>query len=707
MAGRTFANSIQRRRDESHTTYREYAVKGDFLRLIDVDADVFPDDLIEILPRLAEMGREHIFDLLGSGPVEVRHGLQAKGLCGRRDLKLDRVSADAEGFWLQSRINPANLEVSQRIWRLIVQGTFAQRDYQPIDWQLDFKSGYRWSERTYWCDITIGPQPGADIKIPWELARMQHLPRLSLAAALASHLGQTEEARANASEVRAQVIDFIATNPPRFGVNWRCPMDVAIRAANILLSIDILNASGLNLDRPANDAIADSMADHARHILANLEWSEEARGNHYFADIGGLLFIAAYLPPTEWTDAVLAFAVDQLSIEVERQFLSDGGSFEGSTSYHRLTGEIALWCAALLLGLSDTRPQAFQSFNPQLLRVRPGMPRPPLRQNSSAHGAPLTLNTVERLHRIVEFTCDARRSDGATIQIGDNDSGQFFKIHLAPAEDGRENSLDYSSLLALGATILDRVDLAPDRQCLESQIADSLAKGRKLTESVTQRFAAARRTTGSTTDLQASLAQLDKLSDGQKRSTMIPTPSASVGGTLRTACYPEFGLYLWRDDRFSLSCRCAGPAAWLGGETGHGHDDNLSLDLMIEGRNVITDPGSFLYTPFPDTRRLYRGIESHFAPRPLNEVAAAEEGGLFGYVQCATAVCHYFGVDGFAGTLTGKNWTVMRVVLIGEDEISILDGCLTGLLGSYAVLKANHKISTGYGEKGDSPPCNF
>ncbi|MCH7685901.1 MAG: hypothetical protein IH899_04340 [Planctomycetes bacterium] len=128
---------------------------------------------------------------------------------------------------------------------------------------------------------------------------------------------------------------------------------------------------------------------------------------------------------------------------------------------------------------------------------------------------------------------------------------------------------------------------------------------------------------------------------------------------------------------------------------------------MIDGRGVITDPGSFLYTPFPDVRRLYRGIESHFAPRPLNGSAAAEVGGLFGYVQCATAACHYFGVDGFAGTLTGRNWTVMRVVLIREDGIAILDGCLTGLLGSYAVLKANHKISTGYGEKGDSPPCNF
>ena len=69
---------------------------------------------------------------------------------------------------------------------------------------------------------------------------------------------------------------------------------------------------------------------------------ESGRSNHYLSDIVGLLFIAAYLPPTAETDAWLAFATNELVGETERQFHRDGGHYEGSTSYHRLSGELAV-----------------------------------------------------------------------------------------------------------------------------------------------------------------------------------------------------------------------------------------------------------------------------------------------------------------------------------------------------------------------------
>jgi len=53
-------------------------------------------------------------------------------------------------------------------------------DYNLIDWQLDFRSGYRWSEKFESNKIKIGNVKGADIKVPWELARFQHLPLLAL-----------------------------------------------------------------------------------------------------------------------------------------------------------------------------------------------------------------------------------------------------------------------------------------------------------------------------------------------------------------------------------------------------------------------------------------------------------------------------------------------------------------------------------------------
>jgi len=102
--------------------------------------------------------------------------------------------------------------------------------YAPIDWQLDFKSGHRWREDAWHLDIAFGDRPGVDVKVPWELARMQHLPQLAWAYGLAAAGAPGfEPAQRYAREVRNQVLDFIACNPPGYGVNWRCTMDVAIR----------------------------------------------------------------------------------------------------------------------------------------------------------------------------------------------------------------------------------------------------------------------------------------------------------------------------------------------------------------------------------------------------------------------------------------------------------------------------------------------
>ena len=48
----------------------------------------------------------------------------------------------------------------------------------PIDWHVDFKSGYRWSPGVHWQNIEV-PVGMGDIKVPWELSRLQHMPLLA------------------------------------------------------------------------------------------------------------------------------------------------------------------------------------------------------------------------------------------------------------------------------------------------------------------------------------------------------------------------------------------------------------------------------------------------------------------------------------------------------------------------------------------------
>ena len=48
--------------------------------------------------------------------------------------------------------------------------------------------------------------------------------------------------------------------------------------------------------------------------------------------------------------------------------------------------------------------------------------------------------------------------------------------------------------------------------------------------------------------------------------------------------------------------------------SGHHHYDNLSIDLSIDRKNVVTDPGSFVYTSDLKKRKKFKGFQSHFVP---------------------------------------------------------------------------------------------
>jgi hypothetical protein len=78
----------------------------------------------------------HRFDVLGSGHIEIHHGLHCRGFEGHAYSAKIVPTADPKGCWLASIINKSNLAESQKIWALV------DADYKPIDWQLDVRSGY-------------------------------------------------------------------------------------------------------------------------------------------------------------------------------------------------------------------------------------------------------------------------------------------------------------------------------------------------------------------------------------------------------------------------------------------------------------------------------------------------------------------------------------------------------------------------------------
>jgi hypothetical protein len=205
-----------------------------------------------------------------------------------------------------------------------------------IDWHRDFKSGHRYDPRAHHTDLAPASFPGGhDIKVPWELSRGQHLPWLGQAYALT---GDERYAR----EFVAQVHAWLAANPVAFGVNWACTMDVAIRVVNWLWAFHFFAWRSLALTDEFMLAFQKSLLAHGRHILGNLETSGGIDNNHYLADLVGLAYLGIACPHFREAAKWRELALRELWRQVEAQVLPDGADFEASISYHRLVAELIL-----------------------------------------------------------------------------------------------------------------------------------------------------------------------------------------------------------------------------------------------------------------------------------------------------------------------------------------------------------------------------
>jgi hypothetical protein len=208
-----------------------------------------------------------------------------------------------------------------------------------IDWHTDTATGYRWDEGIRYFEkkfkhlVEVGE--GSDFKVPWELSRWQFVIPLGEAYWLS---GDEKYAR----EFVNIVNDWMEENPPYYGINWACAMEAGIRAANLIWGIYFFS---LYIDRELFLRLVSLLERHGRFIWGNLEKWFEAAGNHYMANLAGLIYLGVFLRKKSWLD----FGCRELFAEMEKQVLSDGVSFESSTSYHRLALELFFY-PALLLG---------------------------------------------------------------------------------------------------------------------------------------------------------------------------------------------------------------------------------------------------------------------------------------------------------------------------------------------------------------------
>jgi hypothetical protein len=281
-----------------------------------------------------------------------------------------------------------------------------------LPWHADFKSGHVWDSGIWFEDLQAQYVSefgrGRDVKVPWELSRLQHAPLLGQAAWL-------EGGEAWAREFRDEVRDWIARNPVGFGVNWTCTMDVALRAVSWGWGYAFFRDAIL-ADREFTSLLWRALLAHGRFIRGHLEKGAGPTGNHYMADLVGLLFLGVLFPGAPEADGWRGFAAAEIVRENAAQTCADGVDYEASTSYHRLMTEMALM-TLLLAG-------------------------------RQAGGADAGLRARVRL--MIDYVAHYVKPGGTAPQIGDNDDGR-----LQVLGDHGGDRRDHRALLAVAACVFD------------------------------------------------------------------------------------------------------------------------------------------------------------------------------------------------------------------------------------------------------------
>lgn len=266
--------------------------------------------------------------------------------------------------------------------------------FTDIPWHTDFRlqkqnnfSDCTFDAACYYKDIHISCGQSEmltkDIKIPWELHRLQHF----------FVFGQAYNETKNELYVQSfkqQFVDWQRKNPFLLGPAWSCPMDVGIRSVNLTLSFYLFCQSSTISDEFWQLYIT-TLYDHLYYLERNWEKYDYRTSNHYLSDLIGYFYLCYFFSDAAGIQEKLQWCYKELLQEFNKQVFPEGTDYEGSTCYHQLVTEIFyhfyLICKELQL--------------------------------------PLSAHHIEKIKHMFTFIDLCTPHDGTLIQIGDNDSGKI------------------------------------------------------------------------------------------------------------------------------------------------------------------------------------------------------------------------------------------------------------------------------------------
>ncbi|NBH71177.1 hypothetical protein D3Z51_03850 [Clostridiaceae bacterium] len=631
---------------------------------IDIEKIVISDSCRAKLESLFKLYMQHKFNLLGSGFVKIDYSICAKGLHGKR---YKNNSMKKYGI--------AAVKILRRKYKNLL-------DYEPINWFVDYKSGFFFDPKKYnsveKCTAVISCKLAVDIKSPWELGRFYHLVQMAMLA-----IANEEYRTAIIKEFKNEALDFIEMNPIGKTVQWSAVMDSSIRIVNLLVAYDILKQldDECYLDHDFGLRFEKLIKSSLEYIINRLEKGKGGiDSNHYLSNLVGVIFASAYLEIDEWTNACLVFGTQEIIDQVWKQFYREGSHFEGSTSYHRLSGEFVLYSTALIYGvLQSDRKRIYTSYKRTIVK---GLRNLALQKYNTETENFFPEWYLKRIYNMAVFTSVLLKNNNEIVQIGDNDSGRLLK--LTPMGKWKEDKvIDHRDFISAVTGLFNHHEFESvvKETPLEASLVHSLAN---------KKFEAYR---SSTCVLQVGFPT--EVDYPYKKETILYVDQdkqfESLLDGLRLYYYSAFGILVAKSRRLFI-CIVIDTAENTK-ILGHTHNDKLSIEVLVDGTYITRDPGGYIYTAFPDIRDKFRSVKAH----NVIHVGDYEQNvfwGTFGMKRNAAAQLLFADKNKMIGKVTYGGVEHVREITLSTHRILVTDYANV----PFKVSFRNKIYSTGYGQ---------
>ncbi|NVK03982.1 MAG: heparinase II/III family protein [Flavobacteriia bacterium] len=495
-------------------------------------------------------------------------------------------------------------------------GWFEWKGEHGIRWQHDPVASFDWN-----IDLPSSSQlglglsvPEADVKRPWELARFQHFTQW---LAITEHKDSGNQQIAD--EFQFWVEDFLKSNPIGMGVHWMNAMEVAIRAMNWMVITDIFRHRGITVSTEIETAIRQ----HIDFVFNHLERKEGLGNNHYLANLVGLLFGLIYFPDWKELHEKSEWITDEFTRESKKQFYSDGGNFEGSMYYHKLGSELLILGTAALSRLGHER--------------------------GKSEVGEITQSAMTFMRTIV-------KPNGELPDFGDNDSGSIFSFspsgEWTTAGEYIQNGKSTAAVFEMYKGLIGEGD------SLESIFIKNLAL-LELKEVASPKK-----------DVHVDKHRTFKHSNKHEWVLHVELNPTE----LKYTYFPITGIVVCKSDTFYLAMSLLtrdGAHRYRG----HFHNDQLSVEIWANGKDLVLDPGTYTYTGDMEIRNAMRSAKAHNGPYWGVEPNPFLPGLLGLFHQKIESKCELLeiGEGKITALLSHRGFEAVRDIHITENGVRIID----------------------------------